>query len=80
MQKVDGVEEILKPEENPFHVFQLAGHTQAVRAIATYGRLCMSGSYDCTVRVWDIIRGTCIHVLTGHEARGELYHKPSMGI
>lgn len=31
----------------------------------------MSGSYDCTVRVWDIVKGTCLQVLTGHEAKGE---------
>lgn len=72
LQNEDGIEEILKPEDNPFHLHLLAGHSQAVRAIATYGRLCLSGSYDCTVRVWDIIKGTCLHVLTGHEARGEL--------
>lgn len=60
------------PEESPFHVHHLQGHTQPVRAIATHGRLCVSASYDKTVRVWDIVKGTCLHVLEGHEARGEL--------
>ncbi|WRT70697.1 uncharacterized protein IL334_007695 [Kwoniella shivajii] len=56
-------------EDNPYHLHLLAGHSQAVRALATHGRICVSGSYDMTVRVWDIVKGTCIHVLTGHEAK-----------
>lgn len=59
------------PEQNPFHVHHLEGHAEAVRALAAHGRICVSGSYDRTVRVWDIVKGTCIHVLTGHEAKGE---------
>ncbi|WWC92287.1 uncharacterized protein L201_007241 [Kwoniella dendrophila CBS 6074] len=57
------------PDENPYHLHLLEGHTQAVRALATHGKICVSGSYDMTVRVWDIVKGTCIHVLTGHEAK-----------
>ncbi|KAK4688612.1 F-box and WD-40 domain protein CDC4, partial [Tremellales sp. Uapishka_1] len=64
-----GFENIISPEENPFHVHHLEGHTQAVRALAAYGRICVSGSYDCAVRVWDIVKGTCLHVLTGHESK-----------
>lgn len=59
------------PEQNPFHVHHLEGHGEAVRALAAHGRICVSGSYDRTVRVWDIVKGTCIHVLQGHEAKGE---------
>ncbi|BEI80246.1 hypothetical protein CcaverHIS002_0107750 [Cutaneotrichosporon cavernicola] len=57
------------PDENPFHVHHLEGHGEAVRALAAHGRICVSGSYDKTVRVWDIVKGTCIHVLHGHEAK-----------
>ncbi|OCF38570.1 F-box and WD-40 domain-containing protein CDC4 [Kwoniella heveanensis CBS 569] len=63
------LEDILPPEENPYHLHRLDGHTLAVRALATHGRICVSGSYDETVRVWDIVKGTCLHVLTGHEAK-----------
>lgn len=31
----------------------------------------MSGSYDCTVRIWDIITGTCKWVLVGHTQKGQ---------
>ncbi|KAM6496226.1 cell division control protein 4 [Amanita muscaria] len=53
-------------DENQYHRFHLSGHDQAVRALAARGRTLVSGSYDFTVRVWDIITGTCKHVLTGH--------------
>ncbi|CED83858.1 Cdc4 and related F-box and WD-40 proteins [Phaffia rhodozyma] len=61
-KKTEGV----NPEENPFHNHLLEGHTHAVRAIAAHGRYCVSGSYDCTVRVWDIVKGTCLYTLRGH--------------
>jgi len=37
-----------------------------VRALAARGRILVSGSYDCTVRIWDIITGHCKWVLVGH--------------
>lgn len=58
------------PEENPYHTHLLEGHQQAIRAIAAYGRYCVSGSYDHTVRVWDIVKGTCLWNLRGHDAKG----------
>nr|XP_018259611.1 F-box and WD-40 domain-containing protein CDC4 [Kwoniella dejecticola CBS 10117]OBR81769.1 F-box and WD-40 domain-containing protein CDC4 [Kwoniella dejecticola CBS 10117] len=57
------------PEENPYYLHLLQGHSSAVRALAAHGNICISGSYDMTVRVWDIVKGTCVHVLTGHEAK-----------
>src|SRR5258708_34767531 len=36
------------------------------------GRTLVSGSYDCAVRVWDIITGQCKWVLTGHQQKGTL--------
>ncbi|EJD02172.1 WD40 repeat-like protein [Fomitiporia mediterranea MF3/22] len=53
-------------EENPYHKVQLEGHSHAVRALAARGRTLVSGSYDCTVRVWDIITGQSRWVLVGH--------------
>lgn len=61
--------ELIGPDINPFHMHLLEGHSLAVRAIATHGRICVSGSYDMSVRVWDIVKGTSLHVLTGHEAK-----------
>ncbi|OLY84854.1 WD repeat-containing protein pop2 [Smittium mucronatum] len=46
------------------HTF--TGHTQSVRTVATIGNLIVSGSYDKTVHVWDVITKRCIHELVGH--------------
>jgi len=52
----------------------LEGHDHAVRALAARGRTLVSGSYDCTVRIWDIITGECKWVLVGHTQKGS-YHR-----
>jgi hypothetical protein len=57
-------------EENPYHRRLLSGHDHAVRALAAKGRTLVSGSYDCTVRVWDIITGVVKWVLIGHTQKG----------
>ncbi|KAI8375911.1 WD40-repeat-containing domain protein [Radiomyces spectabilis] len=49
-----------------FHIHTLIGHTQSVRALAAYGNTLASGSYDHTVRIWDIATGKAKHVLQGH--------------
>ncbi|KAM0754069.1 WD40 repeat-like protein [Meredithblackwellia eburnea MCA 4105] len=55
-----------EPTDNPFHLRLLSGHRHAVRALAAHGRTLVSGSYDCHVRVWDMVTGECKHRLTGH--------------
>ncbi|KAH9952176.1 WD40 repeat-like protein [Amylocystis lapponica] len=62
--EVDPSEEDI--EDNPYHKHHLEGHDHAVRALAARGRTLVSGSYDCTVRIWDIITGTCKWTLVGH--------------
>ncbi|KAI0345092.1 WD40 repeat-like protein [Trametopsis cervina] len=62
--EVDPSEE--EVEDNPYHRLHLQGHDHAVRALAARGRTLVSGSYDSTVRIWDIITGTCKWVLVGH--------------
>lgn len=57
-------------EDNPYHKLHLEGHEQAVRALAARGRTLVSGSYDCTVRIWDIITGENKWVLVGHTQKG----------
>lgn len=58
--------EVCDADENPYHRVHLEGHDHAVRALAARGRTLVSGSYDCTVRIWDTINGTCKWVLVGH--------------
>ncbi|KAJ7633112.1 WD40-repeat-containing domain protein [Roridomyces roridus] len=53
-------------DDNPYHRLFLEGHDHAVRALAARGRTLVSGSYDCTVRVWDLVTGACRWVLVGH--------------
>ena len=50
----------------PFFVRTLTGHQHSVRAIAAHGDTLVSGSYDCTVRVWKISTGDTVHRLQGH--------------
>ncbi|KAF9557135.1 WD40 repeat-like protein [Agrocybe pediades] len=58
--------EVCDADENPYHRLHLEGHDHAVRALAARGRTLVSGSYDCTVRIWDIVSGECKWVLLGH--------------
>lgn len=51
---------------NPYFVRVLTGHSHSVRAIAAHGDTLVSGSYDCTVRVWKISTGEAVHRLQGH--------------
>ena len=52
--------------DNPYALQTLSGHHNSVRAIAAHGNTLVSGSYDCTVRVWKISTGDLVHRLQGH--------------
>ncbi|CAG8689245.1 9438_t:CDS:2, partial [Racocetra persica] len=52
--------------ENPYFVRTLQGHSHSVRALAGVGNTLVSGSYDCSVRVWNIMTGECLWRLIGH--------------
>ncbi|OQO11246.1 hypothetical protein B0A48_05502 [Cryoendolithus antarcticus] len=52
--------------DNPYFLRTLSGHHSSVRAIAAHGDTLVSGSYDCTVRVWKISTGDLLHRLQGH--------------
>ena len=52
--------------ECPYFVRVLTGHHHSVRAIAAHADTLVSGSYDCTVRVWKISTGETLHRLAGH--------------
>ncbi|ETN43690.1 uncharacterized protein HMPREF1541_02849 [Cyphellophora europaea CBS 101466] len=53
-------------DDCPYFVRTLTGHQHSVRAIAAYADTLVSGSYDCTVRVWKISTGETVHRLQGH--------------
>ncbi|KAF4771413.1 hypothetical protein HAV15_004438 [Penicillium sp. str.  len=53
-------------EECPYLIRVLTGHQHSVRAVAAHGDTLVSGSYDCTVRVWKISTGESLHQLQGH--------------
>ncbi|KAH9862513.1 hypothetical protein IAQ61_009930 [Plenodomus lingam] len=55
--------------ENPYFIRVLAGHHHSVRAIAAHGDTLVSGSYDCTVRVWKISTGDVVQRLQGHSQK-----------
>ena len=55
--------------DNPYFVRALVGHHHSVRAIAAHGDTLVSGSYDCTVRVWRISTGDLVHRLQGHSQK-----------
>ena len=55
--------------ESPYFVRTLAGHHHSVRAIAAHADTLVSGSYDCSVRVWKISTGETLHRLNGHSQK-----------
>ena len=55
--------------ECPYFVRALTGHHHSVRAIAAHADTLVSGSYDCSVRVWKISTGETVHRLQGHSQK-----------
>lgn len=53
-------------DDCPYFIRALTGHQHSVRAIAAHADTLVSGSYDCTVRVWKISTGETSLRLTGH--------------
>ena len=56
-------------QDCPYLVRTLNGHGHSVRAIAAHGDTLVSGSYDCTVRVWKISTGETMNRLIGHGSK-----------
>ncbi|KAI8910781.1 WD40-repeat-containing domain protein [Gorgonomyces haynaldii] len=54
---------------NPFFRHLFTGHTGSVRAIAGHGNTLVSGSYDCTVRTWDLTTGQNVFTFRGHREK-----------
>ncbi|KAI5242369.1 WD40 repeat-like protein [Aureobasidium subglaciale] len=51
---------------NSYLLRDLTGHQGSIRAVAAHGDIIISGSYDCTVRVWKTSTGETAHHLIGH--------------
>ena len=50
-------------------IHTLHGHTSTVRCLKmSDSNTAISGSRDTTLRIWDIQKGICKHVLVGHQA------------
>jgi WD40 repeat protein len=47
----------------------LNGHSDSVWSVCTSGDKIISGSWDKTLRIWDINTGQCLNILTGHTDR-----------
>jgi F-box and WD-40 domain protein CDC4 len=54
---------------NPYFEHLLTGHTNSVRAIAGHGNTLISGSYDCTVKSWDLATGRNVFTFRGHREK-----------
>jgi WD40 repeat protein len=54
---------------NPYFMHFLSGHSNSVRSVAGEENILVSGSYDTTVRVWDILTGRCLYVFEGHREK-----------
>ncbi|KAI7820885.1 WD40-repeat-containing domain protein [Kickxella alabastrina] len=57
------------PRANPYFVRTLGGHTDSVRAVAGHGNMVVSGSYDFSIRVWNLATGAQLHQLEGHTSK-----------
>lgn len=51
------------------YVFFWIGHTAEIVSLDfdTPGNRIITGSFDNTVKVWDVRTGRCVHSLTGHQ-------------
>lgn len=70
LYKLQQVYDSTETTNNPYLVAVLTGHSQSVRSVTGYGNIIVSGSYDTTVRVWDLLEeNKCKFILEGHSDR-----------
>ncbi|KAF7724886.1 SCF ubiquitin ligase complex subunit cdc4 [Apophysomyces ossiformis] len=68
-ESFDSMEDHPLMDRNGYLMHILSGHRDSVRALAVYGNILASGSYDHTVRIWNLETGEPYHVLEGHRDR-----------
>jgi len=56
-------------DDPQFPTLCLSGHTDEVHCVkfATFEQSLLSGSADKTVRLWNLLNGDCLRILSGHE-------------
>ena len=45
----------------------IRGHTNAINSVAVKNNKIVSGSWDKTIKIWDLNSGECLKTLRGHE-------------
>jgi len=71
---LDGEVWVLKDTGEVFRFREDQSHTERVStvcALRNHRREVLSGSWDKTINLWDMVRGCCIHTYKGHEERIE---------
>jgi WD40 repeat protein len=55
--------------EDGSYLFALQGHEDSVMVTCFHPHkpLLVSGSHDCTIRIWDLEKRECLHILKGHK-------------
>ena len=66
----DHIVKLWAPDSRSLLVGTFQGHADLVRTLALdlANEVIVSGSYDNSVRMWDMRTGTCLRVLNGHSS------------
>ena len=59
----------IKLWKNNINIETLEGHTNSIRTICKINeKYFASGSFDCTIKIWEINSWKCVQTLYGHES------------
>ncbi len=73
-KKILDKKELIKNFEFKPFLIKEKGHLDSVRSviISPDGKYIISGSEDCTIKIWDIKRGKCLNTLEGVKRSAKL--------